>query len=143
MKTLVALQQYYEEGRDITPKQSDRQVFYRANACRNIKANISIKNSAASAAFYQMGNEILNLLFDKGAIDVRTFLKNLDAPFSDKILQDIDNYETQLQQGQMPSAPVQVPGANQQQANLGTQLLNGPGQLFTRQQPGQPLTAVN
>lgn len=143
MKTLVALQQYYEEGRDITPKQSDRQVFYRANACRNIKANISIKNSAASAAFYQMGNEILNLLFDKGAIDVRTFLKNLDAPFSDKILQDIDNYETQLQQGQIPSAPVQVPGANQQQANLGTQLLNGPGQLFTRQQPGQPLTAVN
>ena len=142
MKTLVTLQQFYEEGRDITPKKSDHQVFYRANACRNVKANVSIKNSAASAAFFQMGNEILNLLYDKGAIDTRVFLKNLDAPFADKILQDIDNYMGQIQQGQMPAAPVQVPGANQQQAQLATQLLNGPGQLFTRQSPGAPLTSA-
>lgn len=133
LKTLVTLQQYYEEGRDITPKKSDKQIFYKANACRNIKANISIRNSAASAAFFQMGNEILNTLFDKGAIDVRTFLKNLDVPFADKILQDIDAYQQQLAQGQLPSAPVQVPGADQQQATLATQLLNGPGQLYTRQ----------
>jgi hypothetical protein len=142
MKTLVTLQQFYEEGRDITPKKSDHQVFYRANACRNVKANVSIKNSAASAAFFQMGNEILNLLYDKGAIDTRVFLKNLDAPFADKILQDIDNYMGQIQQGQMPAAPVQVPGANQQQAQLATQLLNGPGQLFTRQSPGERLTSA-
>lgn len=142
MKTLVSMQQWYEEGRDITPKKSDKQIFYRANACRNIKASVSIKNSAASAAFYQMGNEILNTLFDKGAIDVRTFLKNLDAPFADKILQDIDAYQQQIQQGQMPSGPVQVPGADQQQAALATQLLNGPGQLYTRQGSDQPFTAV-
>lgn len=141
MKTLVGIQQYYEEGRDVTPKKSDKQVFYKANACRNIKANISIKNSAASAAFFQMGNEILNMLFDKGVIDVRTFLRNLDAPFSDKILQDIDAYQQQVMQGQMPSAPVQVPGADQQQAQLATQLLNGPGQLFTRQ-PDQSFKAA-
>jgi len=140
VKTLVTLQQFYEEGRDITPKKSDKQMFYRANACRNIKASVSIKNSAATAAFYQMGNEILNMLFDKGAIDVRTYLKNLDAPFSDKVLQDIDNYMGQLQQGQVPEGPVQVPGANQQTANMATQLLNGPGQLYTRQAAGQPLT---
>lgn len=133
LKTLVTLQQYYEEGRDITPKKSDKQIFYEANACRNIKASVSIKNSAASAAFFQMGNDILNTLFDKGAIDVRTFLKNLDAPFADKILQDINTYQAQLQQGQMPEGPVQVPGADKQQAALATQLLNGPGQLFTRQ----------
>ena len=141
MKTLVGIQQFYDEGRDITPKRSDKQIFYRANACRNIKANISIKNSAASAAFFQMGNEILGTLFDKGAIDVRTFLKNLDAPFADKILQDIDAYQQQLMQGQTPSAPVQVPGANQQQAALATQLLNGPGQLYTRQ-PDQSFKAA-
>lgn len=140
-KTLMSMQQWYEEGRDITPKRADRQIFYRANACRNIRANVSIKNSAASAAFFQMGNEILNVLFDKGAIDVRTFLKNLDAPFSDKILQDIDSYQQQVMQGQNPSAPVQVPGADQQQADLATQLLNGPGQLYTRQ-PDESFRAV-
>ena len=138
MKTLVTLQQYYEEGRDITPKKSDKQIFYKANACRNVKTNISIKNSAASAAFFQMGNEVLNMLWEAKAIDVRTYLKNLDAPFADKILQDIDNYDAQLQQGMMPQAPVQVPGADQQQAAMATQLLNGPGQLYTRSGAGQP-----
>lgn len=143
MKKLITIQQYYEEGRDITPKKAENQIFYRANACRNIKANISIKNSAASAAFFQMGNEILQQLFDKNAIDVRTYLKNIDAPFADKILADIDQYAGQLQQGQMPSGPVQVPGANQQQAAMATQLLQGPGQLFIRQSPDQPLRAVS
>lgn len=142
LKKLITIQQYYEEGRDITPKKSENQIFYRANACRNIKANISIKNSAASAAFFQMGNEILQQLFDKNAIDVRTYLKNLDAPFTDKILADIDNYMGQIQQGQMPTGPVQVPGADQQQAAMATQLLQGPGQLFTRKSPNQPLTAA-
>ncbi len=143
MKKLITIQQFYEEGRDVTPKKSEKQVFYHANACRNIKANISIKNSAASAAFYQMGNEILQQLFDKQAIDVRTYLKNLDAPFADKILQDLDQYAAQVQQGQMPSAPIQVPGADQQQAALAQHLLQGGGQLFTRQAPGQPLRAVS
>ena len=141
MKTLVTLQQYYEEGRDITPKKSDKQIFYKANACRNIKANISIKNSAASAAFYEMGNQVLEMLWNSKAIDVRTYLKNLDAPFADKILQDIDAYQAQMQQGQMPASPVQVPGADQQQAAMATQLLQGPGQLYTRQGAGQPFTA--
>ncbi len=140
MKTLVTLQQYYEEGRDITPKKSDKQIFYKANACRNIKANISIKNSAASAAFYEMGNQVLEMLWNSKAIDVRTYLKNLDAPFADKILQDIDAYQAQMQQGQMPASPVQVPGADQQQAAMATQLLQGPGQLYTRQGAGQPFT---
>ena len=141
MKTLVTLQQYYEEGRDITPKKSDKQIFYKANACRNIKANISIKNSAASAAFYEMGNQVLEMLWNSKAIDVRTYLKNLDAPFADKILQDIDAYQAQMQQGQIPGAPVQVPGADQQQAAMATQLLQGPGQFYTRQGAGQPFTA--
>lgn len=138
MKTLITMQQYYEEGRDVTPKKADHQIFYRANACRNIKSRVSIKASAASAAFYQMGNELLTNLFDKNAIDVRTYLKNLDAPYADKILADIDNYMQQVEAGQMPSTPVQVPGVDQQKTDMATQLLNGPGQLFTRAAAGQP-----
>lgn len=138
MKKLITLQQFYEEGRDITPKKSEHQIFYKANACRNIKSSVSIKNAAASAAFAQMGQEVLDMLFNAKAIDARTYIKNLDAPFADKILSDMDQYEQQMMQGQMPGAPVQVPGADQQKAALATQLLQGPGQLYLNGQPATP-----
>jgi len=141
-KKLITIQQYYDEGRDITPKGYDKQVFYRANACRNIKANISIKNSASSAAFLQLGNEMLDKLLERG-LDPRIYLKYYDAPFTEKLSQEIDGYMNQLQQGQMPQQPVQVPGANQQQALMASQLMHGNGQLFMRQGAGQPLSAVS
>lgn len=133
MKKCITMQQFYEEGRDITPRKSDEQIFYRANAARDVKFNVSIKNSASSAAFLQLGNDMLDKLLEGGLIDARTYLKHYDAPGVDKILQDLDSYQQQLQNGQQPAAPVQIPGANQQQAATATQLLHGPGQLFTRQ----------
>ena len=135
------MQQYYEEGRDITPKKSDEQIFYRANACRNVKANVSIKNSASSAAFLQLGNEMLDRLLQVG-LDPRIYLKYYDAPYTEKLSQDIDKYMSQLQQGQQPTGPVQVPNANQLQSSLASQLMQGGGQLFTRQGSGQPFNAV-
>lgn len=143
MKKLITMQQYYEEGRDITPRKSEKPVFYKANACRNVKANVSIKNSAASAAFLQLGNEMLDKLLSMQAIDIRTYLKNYDSPYSEKLLQDYDEYMNQMQQGQMPAGPVQMPGADQQQSALATQLLQGGGQLFIRQAPGQRLTPAS
>jgi len=69
------------------------------------------------------------------------YIKNYDAPGADKILVEYDNYMQQVQQGQMPAAPVQVPGADQQTSQMATQALMGDGQMFTRQQPGSRLTA--
>jgi hypothetical protein len=40
----------------------------------------------------------------------------------------------------MPQQAVQVPGANQQQAMLASQLMQGGGQLYTRQGAGQSFT---
>ena len=144
MRKFIAdyLQQFYEEGRDITPRKADHQVFYRANAARNVKFNVSIKNSAASAAYLQLGNEMLDKLLGMG-LDIRTYLKHYDSPYSEKLLQDLDSYMGNVQQGQMPGAPVQVPGADQQQTQIASQLMQGGGQLYTRQQPGQPLRAAN
>jgi len=141
LKKCITMQQFYEEGRDITPKSSDKQVFYRAQSARNVQFRTSIKESASTAAYQQLGNQFLELLFNAGAIPARMFIKNFDAPFTDKILVEYDNYMQQLQQGQQPGAPVQVPGANQQQAQMATQALMGNGQLFMRQQPQGPLTA--
>lgn len=137
LKKCITMQQFYEEGRDITPRKAESQVFYRANACRNIKFNTSIKNAAASAAFLQMGNETLDRLLQLGLIDARMYLKNYDAPFADKLLQDYDTYMQQLQQGQQPAAPVQVPGANQQQSQLAASVMQAGGQLLRRQPSGQ------
>lgn len=140
LKKCINMQQFYEEGRDITPKSSDKQVFYRAQSARNVQFRTSIKESASTAAYQQLGNQFLDLLFDKGAIPARMFIKNYDAPLADKLLVEYDNYMQQVQQGQMPQQPVQVPGADQQQAQLATQALMGEGQMFTRQQPGGRLT---
>lgn len=140
LKKCITMQQFYEEGRDITPKSSDRQMFYRAQSARNVQFRTSIKESASTAAYQQLGNQFLELLFNARAIPARMFIKNYDAPFTDKILVEYDNYMQQLQQGQMPDQPVQVPGANQQNAQMATQALMGNGQLFMRQQPHDPLT---
>lgn len=142
LKKCITMQQYYEEGRDITPRKSEHQIFYHANAARNVKFNVSIKNSAASAAYMQLGNEMLDRLLDRG-LDIKTYLKHYDSPYSEKLLQDIDGYMGQLQQGQQPGAPVMVPGANSQQVMQAQRLMQGDGQLFTRQQPGQRLTPAN
>lgn len=140
LKKCITMQQFYEEGRDITPKSSDHQTFYKAQSARNVQFRTSIKESASSAAYIQRINEFLDRLYDRGAIDTRMYIKNYDAPGSDKILVDYDNYMQQVQQGQMPAAPVQVPGANQQAAQQATQALMGGGQMFTRKQPGERLT---
>lgn len=142
-KKLITMQQFYEEGRDITPKKSEEQIFYKANACRNVKANVSIKNSASSAAFLQLGNEMLDKMLELGVLDPRIYLKYYDAPYTEKLAQDIDKYMGQVQAGQIPQQPVQVPGANQAQSSLASRLMQGGGQLYTRQGAGQPLTAAS
>ncbi len=141
-KKCIVMQQFYTEGRDITPNKAESQVFYRANAARDVKFRVSIKDSAASAAYLQLGNEMLDKLLGYG-LDMRTYLKNYDSPMSEKILQDYDNYMAQVQQGQQPEQPVQVPGADQQQTKLASQLMLGAGNLYTRSKPGQPLRAAN
>lgn len=81
LKKCITMQQYYEDGRDVTPRKSDHQIFYHANAARNVKFNVSIKNSAASAAYMQLGNEMLDKLLERG-LDIRTYLKHEDSSSS-------------------------------------------------------------
>lgn len=142
-KKCITMQQFYEEGRDITPRKSEKQVFYHANAARNVKFNVSIKNSASSAAFLQLGNEMLDRLLQMQVIDVRTYLKNYDAPFAEKLLQDYDGYVSQIQQGQMPAQPPQVPGADQGQVAAAMEAMRGGGELYNRPSQGAPRTLTN
>ena len=141
LKKCITMQQFYEEGRDITPKSADHQTFYRALSARNVQFRTSIKESASSAAYIQRINDFLDRLFERGAIDTRMYIKNYDAPGADKILVEYDNYMQQVAGGGSPAAPVQVPAADQQKAQMATQAFRNGGQMFARQQPGAPLTA--
>lgn len=143
LKKCITMQQFYEDGRDITPKSADKQVFYRAQSARNVQFRTSIKESASTAAYQQLGNQFLEMLFNAKEIPTRMFIKNYDAPFTDKILVEYDNYMQQMQQGQMPQQPVQVPGADQAKAQMATQALMSDGQLYTRQSPQNRLTPFN
>lgn len=143
LKKCITMQQYYEDGRDITPKSAEKQIFYRRESARNAQFRCSIKESANAAAYQMLGNEFLDRLYDKNAIDTRMYIKNYNAPFSDKMLVEYDSYMQQLQQGQIPQQPVQVPGADQQLTRMATNALMGEGQMFARQKAGSPLTPVN
>lgn len=140
LKKCITMQQYYEDGRDITPKQSDKQIFYRRDSARNVQVRVSIKESASSAAYLQLGNQMLDKLIELGAINARTYIKHYDVPFADKILMELDQQQQQMAAGQPPTAPVQVPGADQAQAALATRALQGDGYLFTRNSPQDRLT---
>lgn len=120
MKKCQMMQQFYENGRDVTRKTDDNPVFYDRGKMRDIQFKISIKESAQTPAYDMVLNDFLKELFMQGAIPVKMYIKNSNMPFKDKLLQELDNYEQQMQNGNIPNAPVQVPGVDQETANQGT-----------------------
>lgn len=116
-KKCMLMQQYYEDGRDVTRRNDDKPTFYDAESARDVLFRISIKESASTPAYAMMVNDFLKDLFDRGAISIKQYLANSDLPFRDKLIQDIDAQQQQMNNGQIPASPVQVPGANPQQAS--------------------------
>ncbi len=143
MKKLINQQQFYEDGRDITKPGDEEQRFWDRDNARRVQAYVSIRESMATAAYQQLGNEFLDKLVALGAIDARTYIKHYDAPFADKLLVELEQQQKDMQQGVMPQQPVQVPGVDQQKVQQAQQAFMGDGQLFMRQQAGQPLKPYN
>ena len=98
----------------------------------------------ATAAYAQIGNDFLDRLLDRNAIDPELYIKHYDAPFTEKLLLDYQKRQQQMAEGNMPEAPMQVPGADQQQAAMATNILRDPNtQMFTRNAPNQPFTEIS
>lgn len=143
LKKVINMQQFYEDGRDITKRNADHQEFFNRPSARNIQFQVSIKESMSTAAYAQLGNDFLDRLFDKGALPPELYIKHYDAPMVDQLLVEFQKQREQMADGTMPEGPLQVPNANQQQAAMATQALRQPGtQLYTRRQPDSPLTQV-
>lgn len=127
-KKCMMIKQYYEDGRIIFNRDYTSTLEYDRMAARDIKFKISIKNAAATAAYQNNINDQLDKLLELGAINVIQYLQNLNAPFADRLLQDIQSQQAELeaQQAAMQQQPPQdgiVPGADQQAVQQAQQYL--------------------
>lgn len=127
-KKCMMIKQYYEDGRIIFNRDYTSTLEYDRMAARDIKFKISIKNAAATAAYQNNINDQLDKLLELGAINVVQYLQNLNAPFADRLLQDIQSQQAELeaQQAAMQQQPPQdgiVPGADQQAVQQAQQYL--------------------
>ena len=118
-KKCMMIKQYYENGRPIFNRDNTYPMEYDRLAARDIMFKISIKNAAATATYQNNINDKLDRLLEMGAINIVQYLQNLNEPFADKLLQDVQSQVEDLraQQAEMGQQAPQngvVPGADQE-----------------------------
>lgn len=104
-KKVKTMQQYYEDGRDISTNtnSSDITKFDAVNS-QDVEYVISIRESAASPVYRMIANDWLKELWmgSNGLITVQDLLRYGDFPFADKLLQDIEERQKQVSNGNVP-----------------------------------------
>lgn len=118
-KKCMMIKQYYDNGRPIFNRDNTYPMEYDRLAARDIMFKISIKNAAATATYQNNINDKLDRLLEMGAINIVQYLQNLNEPFADKLLQDVQSQVEYLraQQAEMGQQAPQngvVPGADQE-----------------------------
>ena len=118
-KKCMMIKQYYDNGRPIFNRDNTYPMEYDRLAARDIMFKISIKNAAATATYQNNINDKLDRLLEMGAINIVQYLQNLNEPFADKLLQDVQSQVENLraQQAEMGQEAPQngvVPGADQE-----------------------------
>lgn len=118
-KKCMMIKQYYDNGRPIFNRDNTYPMEYDRLAARDIMFKISIKNAAATATYQNNINDKLDRLLELGAINIVQYLQNLNEPFADKLLQDVQSQVEDLraQQAEMGQQAPQngvVPGADQE-----------------------------
>ena len=104
-KKVKTMQQYYEDGRYISTNtnSSDITQFDAVNS-QDVEYVISIRESAASPVYRMIANDWLKELWmgSNGLITVQDLLRYGDFPFADKLLQDIEERQKQVSNGNVP-----------------------------------------
>lgn len=97
-KKCSIIKQFYPDGKIIFNTDNTGIIEYDRMATRDVMYKISIKEAAATASYQQQINDFVFQLFQSGAIDVKQMLQNINLPFADKLLQQIESAEAQAQQ---------------------------------------------
>lgn len=123
-KKCYMIKQFYPDGRIITNLNKDGVIEYDRMSARDVAFKVSIKESAASAAHQMQANDIAMQLLQLGAISPRSYLRNVNLPFAEKMLRDMDDEQAQQQHiAELQQQIAQQGGANQQQVAQAEQLL--------------------
>lgn len=122
-KKCAMIKQFYENGRLVINKESTDILEYDRLSARDVAFRISIKEAASTASFQQQVNDTALQLLQMGAINVKQFLKNVNMPFADSLLQQIESDEYQAMQQAMQQQLEGQP-VNQQAVNSATQMLS-------------------
>lgn len=104
-KKVKIMQQYYEDGRSIAVNTNSSDITrYDAVSARDVEYLVSIRESAASPVYRMMMNDWLKELWagSNGIITVQDLLRYGDFPFADKLLQDIEERQRKVNQGEVP-----------------------------------------
>lgn len=131
MKVMKVLKQYYREHRHlaISGKQYQKEAnMYNPDAVRDMEFDLSITQSVDTPAFRQMADDLLLKLFELGAIPVELFLENTSMPMAQNILQSLNSYKEQMQQGQAPQVSPEMMGqlqSNPQAVQMLNQMMQG------------------
>lgn len=130
-KKVKIMQQYYEDGRYISTNSnsSDITQFDAVNS-QDVEYVISIRESAATPVYRMMANDWLKELWmgSNGLITVQDLLRYGDFPFADKLLQDIEERQKQVSNGNVPDEILsenlqQQIGANQDNVQAAQNIL--------------------
>lgn len=132
-KKVKIMQQYYEDGRYISTSTNSSDITqYDAVKARDVEYFISIRESAASPVYRMMVNDWLKELWmgSNGLITVQDLLRYGDFPFADKLLQDIEERQQQVSNGEVPDEILsenmtQQIGANPENVQAAQNMLMG------------------
>lgn len=106
-KDVSNMQQFYTSKRIFNIAGKSEAVEYDPEKMSSPEFDFSMVQSTATPAFRDWANEWLMRLFERNAIGVKQLLESGDFPFSDKLLQSINN-EEQLQQDQVKQMQEQL-----------------------------------
>lgn len=90
-KKCMMIKQFYPQGRLVINKDNTGIIEYDRMGARDVMFKISIKEGFASAAFQAEVNNTAMHLLELGAINVKQYLRSVNLPFSESLLQQ---YET-------------------------------------------------
>ena len=97
-KKCSMIKQFYPDGKIIFNQDNTGIIEYDRMATRDVMYKISIKEAAATASHQQEVNDFVMQLFQSGAIDIKQMLQNVNLPFADRLLQQIESQDAQMQQ---------------------------------------------
>lgn len=135
MKALKVILQYYNESKTITvPGTRKAFVHFDPEKIKNLDFDVVVTQSTDTPVYRQLVDDALFNLLNAQMIDIKMYLENSSLPFADKLLNDINQRQAEMQeQQQIPpelvqqiaQAGEQIPQNNKTELLLQRLLSNG------------------